>query len=63
MTPRIYLNGATLMTTPTQRVLEIARHVGPVSCTRLLVHVEAYTPEGTSEPLVSITLTPPPPAW
>ena len=28
MTPRIYLNGATLMTTPTQRVLEIARHVG-----------------------------------
>src|SRR4029077_13151360 len=28
MTPAIYLNGATLMTTPTQRVLEIARQVG-----------------------------------
>ena len=28
MSPTIYLNGATLMTTPTQRVLEIARHVG-----------------------------------
>jgi 2-keto-myo-inositol isomerase len=28
VTALIYLNGATLMTTPTQRVLEIARHVG-----------------------------------
>ena len=37
---------------------EIARQVGPGSCTRLRVRVEAYTPEGTTEPLVSITLTP-----
>ncbi len=28
MSAAIYLNGATLMTTPTQRVLEIARHAG-----------------------------------
>ena len=28
MTPAIYLNGATLMTTPTHRVLEIARETG-----------------------------------
>jgi 2-keto-myo-inositol isomerase len=28
MTPAIYLNGATLMTTPTQRVIEIARETG-----------------------------------
>jgi len=28
VTPAIYLNGATLMTTPTQRVLEIARETG-----------------------------------
>lgn len=28
MNPTIYLNGATLMTTPTQRVLEIARETG-----------------------------------
>ncbi len=41
---------------------EIARHIGPQSCTRLRVRVEAYTPEGTTEPLVSITLTPSCPA-
>jgi hypothetical protein len=37
---------------------EIAQHLGPGSCARLHIHVEAYTPEGTTEPLVSITLSP-----
>ena len=29
----------------------------------LVTNAVRHTPEGTSEPLVSITLTPPPPAW
>jgi hypothetical protein len=37
---------------------EIVQHLGPGSCTRLRVRVEAYTPEGTTEPVLSITLTP-----